>query len=74
MLRGNMSYAPAPGTARTRRLRMGMVGGGLGSFVGGVHRLAAVLDGDIELVAGVFSRDWDNTKATGARRISTPAA
>jgi predicted dehydrogenase len=51
---------------------MGMVGGGLGSFVGGVHRLAAALDGDIELVAGVFSRDWENTKATGARLYLDP--
>ena len=44
-----------------------MIGGGRGSFVGGVHRLAAALDGQIELVTGVFSRDWENTKATGAQ-------
>ena len=34
------------------RLRMGMVGGGQGAFIGDVHRLAARLDGHIELVAG----------------------
>src|SRR5262245_13727280 len=49
----------------TRRLRMGMVGGGRGAFIGGVHRIAAALDGHVELTAGVFSRDWDNTQATG---------
>lgn len=36
---------------------MAMVGGGPGSFIGPVHRMAAVLDGAIELVAGAFSRD-----------------
>src|SRR3954471_17911527 len=40
-----------------RRLRMGMVGGGPGSFIGPVHRMAAELDGRIRLVAGGFSRD-----------------
>lgn len=47
-------------------LRMGMVGGGQGAFIGDVHRLAARLDGEIELVCGAFSRDEDNCKATGA--------
>ena len=40
-----------------RKLRMGMVGGGRGAFIGGVHRRAANLDGNIELVAGAFSSD-----------------
>jgi predicted dehydrogenase len=48
-----------------RKLRMGMVGGGQGAFIGGVHRMAAALDGQIELVAGCFSRDFENSKATG---------
>ncbi|KQM18251.1 Gfo/Idh/MocA family protein [Novosphingobium sp. Leaf2] len=39
------------------RIRMGLVGGGPGSFIGPVHRIAAELDGKIELVAGAFSRD-----------------
>jgi len=43
---------------------MGMIGGGQGAFIGGVHRMAAALDGQIELVAGVFSRDWNNTQKT----------
>jgi predicted dehydrogenase len=49
-----------------RKLRMGMVGGGQGAFIGAVHRTAAVLDHQIELVAGCFSRDYENTKKTGA--------
>ena len=48
-----------------RKLRMGMVGGGQGAFIGGVHRVAAALDGQVELVAGCFSRDFDNTRETG---------
>ena len=51
-------------TPWTRKLRMGMIGGGQGAFIGGVHRMAAALDGQIELVAGVFSRDWNNTQKT----------
>ena len=35
-----------------RKIRMGMVGGGQGSFIGAVHRIAANLDGQIELVCG----------------------
>lgn len=48
-----------------RKLRMGMVGGGQGAFIGGVHRMAAALDQNIELVAGAFSRDYENTLKTG---------
>src|SRR5438477_1661016 len=48
-----------------RKLRMGMVGGGQGAFIGGVHRIAAALDGQVELTAGVFSRDFQNTQITG---------
>ena len=49
-----------------RKLRMGMVGGGRGSFIGGVHRMAANLDGRIKLVAGCFSSKPKNSKASGA--------
>ena len=48
-----------------RKLRMGMVGGGQGAFIGGVHRIAATLDQQIEVVAGCFSRDPENTRITG---------
>ena len=40
-----------------RKLRMGMVGGGPGAFIGAVHRIAARMDGEIDLVCGVFGRD-----------------
>ncbi|MCR9133597.1 MAG: Gfo/Idh/MocA family oxidoreductase [bacterium] len=48
-----------------RKLRMGMIGGGVGAFIGAVHRLAANLDGQIELVCGAFSRDPATSKQTG---------
>ena len=48
-----------------RKLRMGMVGGGRGAFIGGVHRRAAALDGGIELVAGAFSSDPKKSKLSG---------
>jgi predicted dehydrogenase len=49
----------------TRKLRMGMVGGGPGAFIGPVHRMAAELDGRIELVAGAFSQSADRSRAAG---------
>ncbi|MEX2288246.1 MAG: Gfo/Idh/MocA family oxidoreductase [Planctomycetaceae bacterium] len=56
-----------------RKLRMGMVGGGQGAFIGGVHRFAAMLDGQIELVAGCFSRDPANTRQTGKELYLDPS-
>ena len=49
-----------------RKLRMGMVGGGRGAFIGSVHRMAATLDGEIELVCGAFSSDPERSRASGA--------
>ena len=49
----------------SRKLRMGMVGGGQGSFIGGVHRMAAALDGHIELVCGAFSSTAEKSLASG---------
>ena len=48
-----------------RILKMGMVGGGPGAFIGDVHRKAARMDGGIELVSGAFSRDPDKSEETG---------
>ncbi|MEW5815686.1 MAG: Gfo/Idh/MocA family oxidoreductase [Spirochaetota bacterium] len=48
-----------------RKLRMGMVGGGQGAFIGWVHRMAAALDQQVEMKAGCFSRDFENTVETG---------
>jgi predicted dehydrogenase len=44
---------------------MAMIGGGPGAFIGAVHRMAAAMDGHIDLVAGVFSRDFSRTLETG---------
>lgn len=49
----------------SRKIRMGMVGGGPGAFIGNVHRIAARLDGEIELVCGSFSSNPDKSKETG---------
>ncbi|MEO5906590.1 MAG: Gfo/Idh/MocA family oxidoreductase [Saprospiraceae bacterium] len=48
-----------------RKVRMGMIGGGQGAFIGGVHRMAAALDGQIELVCGAFSGDPQRSKKSG---------
>jgi predicted dehydrogenase len=55
------STAPQP----NRRLRYAMVGGGRDAFIGGVHRKAAALDGQIELVAGALSSSPDKARASG---------
>ena len=48
-----------------RKLRMGMVGGGTGAFIGAIHRLAAFMDNQIELVCGCFSVDPAISKKSG---------
>ena len=57
----------------TRKLRMGMVGGGQGAFIGWVHRMAAALDQQVDFVAGCFSRDFDNTRITGEQLYLDPS-
>jgi predicted dehydrogenase len=52
--------------ARAPRIRLGMVGGGRGAFIGAVHRIAARLDDHYELVAGCFSADPEKSAASGA--------
>ena len=52
-------------TTMLRKLNMGMVGGGRGAFVGSIHRMAARLDGEIDLVAGAFSSDPEKNKQSG---------
>jgi len=49
----------------SRKIRYGMVGGGRGAFIGGVHRIAAAMDQQIELVCGAFSSDPEKSKASG---------
>src|SRR5688500_8505947 len=55
-----------------RKLRMGMIGGGPGAFIGGVHRMAAALGQQIELAAGCFSRDPANTREMGRQLYLNP--
>jgi len=47
------------------KLRLGMIGGGQGAFIGAVHRIAACMDDEYELVCGAFSSDADRAKASG---------
>ena len=55
-----------------RKIKMGMVGGGPGAFIGNVHRMAAALDGCIELVCGAFSSDPQKSLEAG-RSLFLPA-
>ena len=57
----------------SRKIRYGMVGGGRGAFIGGVHRIAANIDGQIELVAGAFSSDAEKSRASGADLFLNPS-
>ncbi|MFA9231962.1 MAG: Gfo/Idh/MocA family protein, partial [Microgenomates group bacterium] len=51
--------------ARPARIRLGMVGGGRGAFIGAVHRIAARIDDQYELVAGCFSSDAEKSVLSG---------
>ncbi len=55
-----------------RRLRLGMVGGGEGAFIGAVHRIAARLDDHFELVAGALSADAQRAARSGAALALDP--
>ena len=48
-----------------RKLKMGMIGGGPGAFIGAIHRTAAIMDGETELVCGAFSSDAEKSKQQG---------
>lgn len=52
--------------SRGRRIRLGMIGGGEGAFIGGVHRFAARLDDRYELVAGALSSTTEKARRSGA--------
>jgi predicted dehydrogenase len=59
--------------ARAQRIRLGMVGGGSGAFIGGVHRIAARIDDQFELVAGALSSTPEKAKVSGAELGLDPA-
>lgn len=54
------------------KVRMGMVGGGSGAFIGAVHRIAASIDGEIELVCGAFSSNTERSLQSG-RELFLPS-
>ncbi len=56
-----------------RRIRYGMVGGGPGAFIGAVHRMAAALDGEMELVSGAFASTVERSRETGSELGLDPA-
>lgn len=56
-----------------RKLRFGMIGGGRGSFIGSVHRLAAQMDGQAELVAGALSADPERARQSGLDLFLDPS-
>ncbi len=56
----------ATGSADSRPLRAGIVGGGQGAFIGAVHRLAAEMDGQARVVAGAMSSDPARARASAA--------
>ena len=59
----------------TRRLRLGMVGGGPGAFIGAVHRIASRIDDKYELVAASLSSDPERTRSAAAElHIARPYA
>ena len=57
----------------TPRIRLGMVGGGQGAFIGAVHRIAARLDDHYAFVAGALSADPERARASGAELGLDPA-
>ena len=59
------------GTGVRRRLRYGQIGGGIGSFIGAIHRAAVALDGGIDLVAGALCSDPGRARAS-ARDLFIP--
>ncbi|MGN6551578.1 MAG: Gfo/Idh/MocA family protein [Pararhizobium sp.] len=67
-----MAITPSSETGVGRRIRLGMVGGGQGAFIGAVHRIAARIDDRFELVAGALSSDPDRARAS-ARELGIAA-
>jgi len=56
---------------RGRKIRLGMVGGGEGAFIGAVHRIASRIDDHYELVAGALSSTPEKARRSGAASMSS---
>jgi predicted dehydrogenase len=67
-----MAITGSPDQKLNRRLRLGMVGGGRGAFIGAVHRIAARLDDRWELVAGALSSDPERARLSGEDLLLKP--
>ncbi len=67
-----MTIEGSAAVASGRRLRLGMVGGGEGAFIGAVHRIAARLDDQYVLVAGALSSEPDRARASAAELRIAP--
>jgi predicted dehydrogenase len=67
-----MTIAGSRDQKLNRRLRLGMVGGGRGAFIGAVHRIAARLDDRWELVAGALSSDPERARLSGEDLLLPP--
>src|ERR1700719_3964747 len=68
-----MTIDASSSATANRRLRLGMVGGGPGGFIGAVHRIAARLDDRYELVAAALSSDAERS-LSGAKELHIPRA
>ncbi|WP_062016157.1 Gfo/Idh/MocA family protein [Aureimonas sp. AU4] len=68
-----MTIEASHSEGRAPRIRLGMVGGGQGAFIGAVHRIAARLDDRYELVAGALSSDAERSRASAADLGLDPA-
>ena len=55
-----------------RKLKMAMIGGGVGAFIGKIHREAVRMDGGVEVVAGMFNRDPSQNAEIAERIGVTP--
>jgi predicted dehydrogenase len=67
-----MAISGSSGPKLNRRLRLGMVGGGHGAFIGAVHRIAARLDDRWEFVAGALSSDPERARLSGRDLLLAP--
>lgn len=67
-----MAISGSTGLKLNRRLRLGMVGGGRGAFIGAVHRIAARLDDRWEFVAGALSSEPERARLSGQDLLLPP--
>ncbi len=68
-----MTIEASKGETGAGRIRLGMVGGGQGAFIGAVHRIAARIDDQFDLVAGALSSDPERARASAAELGLDPA-